>query len=89
MEVRLDLHKVCGSCATSLSFTTLSRLLWFITEQTHGGMESSLFVLYNVQKNGQLASYSLTVRGFVVSAVGKVINASSTLSAFCFDHLYN
>ena len=44
MEVRLNLYKACGSCATSLSFTT---------EQTHSSVESSLLVLYNVQKNGK------------------------------------
>ena len=44
MEVRLNLYKACGSFTTSLSFTT---------EQTQGSVESSLLVLYNVQKNGK------------------------------------
>lgn len=63
MEVRLNLYKACGPFTASLSFTT---------EQTQGSVESSLLVLYNVQKNGKLASYSLTVGGFVLSVGGKV-----------------
>ena len=63
LEVRLNLYKACGSFTTSLSFTT---------EQTQGSVESSLLVLYNVQKNGKLASYSLTVGGFMLSVGGKV-----------------
>ena len=56
----------------------------FYDEQTHGGMESSLLVLYNVQKNGKLASCSLTVGGFVLSLGGKLFKNFKYFQYFLF-----
>ena len=74
MEVWLGLHKACGVC----------HLFVFYHEQTHDSMESSLLILYNVQKNGQLAYYSLTVGGFVPSIGGKVFKNFKYFQYFLF-----
>ena len=41
-------HEAIAECVTDV-LTTFWRLLWSITEQTHGNMES--FVLYNKELN--------------------------------------
>ena len=61
-----------GLTGSTQSLWLVYHFFVFDHEQTHGSKESSLVVLYNVQKNVKLASYSLTVRGFVLSLAGKV-----------------
>lgn len=60
--------RVAGDCVTG-GFTTLWSLLWSITEQTHGKMESIRFILSKTEKKYRqtcfvLKLHYLTVRGF-------------------------
>lgn len=60
--------RVAGDCVTD-GFTTLWSLLWSITKQTHGNMESIRFILSKTEKKYRQTCFvwklhCLTVRGF-------------------------
>ena len=63
----MSCRRVCHWC-----FTTFWRLLWSITDQAHGNMESISIVQWRERKKLHIyipASYHLTVRGSICAAL--------------------